>query len=147
MNDDFFILKAMREVPYLFSKTMRQWLDDYQHSQGNSYFKLAQRTHAIVGDEGKFYSLHCPMILEKRRLLELAGRYQLPRGVMLRTLYGNACNVGGSQAQDRKATSGAEVLKFAAGDWFSTSNNAARTKEFQETMGRLFPKPSRFERN
>lgn len=144
MNDDFFILERLGEVPYLFMKQLGYWIRHYPHR--GEYYQKALRTMRLTGPHAKVFEVHFPFVYNKTRLLALADKYNLPAGIMPRTLYAHEYEIAGTRSTDRKARTVAELTQFSRGPFMSTTNQVALSREFTETLGRLFPEPCKFER-
>lgn len=145
MNDDFFILRPFTEVPHLYMQTIGEWIAGYRRRRVSEYLEKAHRTMRITGSAARFYETHFPFVYEKQKLLELEAKYRLPCRIMPRTLYAFEHGIRGQQSNDFKAKSRAQVVAFSKQSFMSTSNTAARTKEFKTVFERLFPEPCRYE--
>jgi hypothetical protein len=102
MNDDFYILNKIDFVPYMHAKTLDEKIRIREDLfTGNSYNKLLKQTIRSVSNrvEGPIidYELHVPMIMEKKKLLQVLNLMGL-----WRSLYGNVFNVGGIEMTDVK---------------------------------------------
>ena len=97
MNDDFYILNKIDEVPYMHAKTLNEKISNRENFFSvNSYSKLLRQTLISVSKKTKEtaidYELHVPMVMEKKKLshvLKFPGLW--------RSIYGNFFNVGGTE--------------------------------------------------
>jgi hypothetical protein len=142
-NDDFFILQRFAEIPYLYTGRLIDWLDVFPHR--SAYYQKAQKTLSLVGERALIFEVHFPIVYFKDKLRFLIKKYDLPAGIMLRTLYCNEYKVHHHQSSDYKARSAAELMKYSQMPFCSTSEQAARTQTFRNVMSQLFPDRSRFE--
>lgn len=143
MNDDFFILHPFTEIPYIYMNKLADWIRGFPHRSG--YYDKAIKTLEIVGPKAKIFEVHFPVVYEKEKLRWLIAKYSLPCGLMLRTLYCHTFKIQGSQSPDYKARSAGQIAQYSQMRWFSTSEQAARTYTFQQTMKQLFPTSCQFE--
>jgi len=102
MNDDFYILNKVDNVPYMHSKTLDDKIKARENLfSGNSYAKLLRQTLLSVSKKisgpALDYELHVPMIMEKKKLL-----YALKFRGLWRSIYGNLFEVGGIEITDVK---------------------------------------------
>lgn len=144
MNDDFFILKPFQTIPYLFMQQIGRWVEAYPHR--GEYYEKARRTLALTRPRAKVFEVHFPFVYNSSRLLALVERYNLPCGIMPRTLYAHEYSIQGVRSRDYKARTVAEIAEFSTKPFMSTTNNVALTREFAATLERQFPEPCRFER-
>ena len=102
MNDDFFIVEPVTEIPYMYSRPFREFLDHYRSWAHNNLrvniMSEVLDTLTILGISNPLdYELHVPMVFEKAKFREA-----LRHGVAIRSLYGNIYQVGGVQTGDVK---------------------------------------------
>jgi len=102
MNDDFYIINKVRSVPYMYSGTLDDKIENREGTfNGNSYTTLLRETLGYLSRKKKSlildYELHVPMVMEKKKLekiLKLSGLW--------RSIYGNIFDVGGIKIRDVK---------------------------------------------
>jgi hypothetical protein len=102
MNDDFYILNKIDSVPYMHAKTLDEKIRIREDLfSGNSYNKLLRETIRVVSKkvDGPIldYELHVPMVMEKKKLLQVLNFMGL-----WRSTYGNLFDVGGIEITDVK---------------------------------------------
>ena len=138
MNDDFFMLKdfSAAEYPYFHRGEIKDVAE-------NKYQQVICNTRQILqrlGKPFKHYGVHCPMRINGKKYRELAGYYtDTDNPVSARCLYGNLfCK--GRKVQDCKST---EMRTSTTGCW---SSKDWITGEMFAELDRLFPKPSRWEK-
>lgn len=144
MNDDFFILKPMRRVPYLYMGTLAEWVKTFPHN--SSYKQKGIKTLSLVGDQAKIFETHSPIAYEKDKLRFLIKKHELPCGIMLRSLYCHTFKIKGEYSPDYKARNPQELDEFSQKPFMSTTNEMARTGKFLKLMQARFPEPCQFER-
>jgi hypothetical protein len=102
MNDDFYILNKVDDVPYMHSKNLDDKIKARENLfSGNSYIKLLRQTLVSISKKTNGpvldYELHVPMIMEKKKLL-----HALKFRGLWRSIYGNLFEVGGIEITDVK---------------------------------------------
>jgi hypothetical protein len=102
MNDDFFIIKEIGEIPYLYSGLLSEKLKLYaETSPNNPYTKRIAQTYKKIKDLGISnpldYELHVPFLAEKDKL-----KISVKHDYLWRSVYGNLFSVGGTQVCDVK---------------------------------------------
>lgn len=106
MNDDFFIMKQMEEVPSLFLGPMSQVIEGYyaRYPEGSSYIRKMERLYEALISKGVSnplsYELHAPMVFNKQKAVQMCDSGE--QLYQMRTYYGNAYEVGGLEAEDVK---------------------------------------------
>ncbi|GGK89211.1 hypothetical protein [Mangrovihabitans endophyticus] len=154
MNDDFFALQPVEEIPVWHRGPVGDHLANHR-ATGNA--KMAGRRMdtldmlEAIGVPGRLdYELHTPMVMDKAVLAEVIGRADRVRTVKSepvgkRTLYGNAAVVGGEVHADVKIRWFRDVP--ADGDLFvSTSDHTWSTGAVGRWLRRRFGQPCRYER-
>lgn len=109
-NDDFYVMKPLKELPTLHRGSLDEVIKFYEN-RGGPYVHNMKRTRKILNDMGvtdlKSYALHVPMAMKKRNykfLLAGLEANEIPvEGIQMRTLYGNLWQVGGEELADVKA--------------------------------------------
>lgn len=102
MNDDFYIINKVDEIPYMYAGTLSDKIQNREDLfSGNSYNKLLKTTLRTISKKisgpALDYELHVPMVMEKNKLanaLKFLGLW--------RSTYGNLFNVGGIKMTDVK---------------------------------------------
>ena len=94
MNDDFFIMKSIKEVPQYDYGDMKTLIKRYHklHPKGSTYIDAMEKTYHLLRDRGfkepLSYELHTPMVFNKQRIrILLAGIDD--ETVQFRSVYGN----------------------------------------------------------
>jgi hypothetical protein len=130
MNDDFFAMAPMTDVPALHRGTVEEALAWYRahrltsHSNRMSYTLQALRR---AGVDGPMYSyeLHTPMVVARDYLLagidELRAMGLQGHSVAKRTWYGNTARVGGERARDVKVMGAKDGMPESLWPLLSTS--------------------------
>jgi hypothetical protein len=111
MNDDFYIMNKVDDVPYMHGGLLADKVKKYEDLTGNTrYVLMLKRT--LLGLSRRFkkdildYELHVPMVMEKEKLLAIID---LPD--LWRSRYGNTFNVGGIEIDDVKVYSSGAFIK------------------------------------
>lgn len=107
MNDDFFIMKKIQNMPNLNFGDMKDLIMRYmtRYPEGSGYIDNMKKLYEVLVERGYkqpiSYELHVPMVINKQKVKELrqcvdGSLYQF------RTFYGNYFHIGGETASDVK---------------------------------------------
>jgi hypothetical protein len=148
MNDDFFILEPLDQLPVLHRGPMAElgqnWGGRYRTGNDAARELLAQWGH----DDPMSYELHVPLPVVKDDLADtlarLASSNRPMAGVAKRSLYGNLHELGGRQVDDVKVANPDAALPD--GPFASTTDRSFRGK-VAAAIHRRFPDPSQYERD
>lgn len=132
-NDDHFLLKRRRvdKFPVYYSKTFG--------GSGN-YLKTVENTRKVLG-ECLNYDLHCPIIINGWKFLDIMKGLWPTYGYCMKTLY--AHGLPGVECEDLKIRNPGKY-SLTGRDWFSTDNGALKGKLLRE-VSKLFPNKSKWE--
>ena len=102
MNDDFFILKPLTEIPVFHGGLLIDKINNYIDLTGiNRYVKMLMNTHRFLLRHGikdpLDYDIHVPMQMNKTNLTKIIRKKHFPR-----SMYGNIFNIGGTEIKDVK---------------------------------------------
>jgi hypothetical protein len=111
MNDDFYIMNKVDNVPYMHGGLLSDKIKKYENLTGNTrYVLMLKRTLLSLSRRFKKdildYELHVPMVMEKEKLLSIID---LPD--LWRSRYGNTFSVGGIEIEDVKIYSSGTLVK------------------------------------
>ncbi|MES2630541.1 MAG: hypothetical protein V4611_01150 [Patescibacteria group bacterium] len=107
MNDDFFIMKELSEMPILNFGPLADVIAYYNHRypEGSEYISNMTKLYNLLIERGNerpmSYELHTPMILNKKNVQSLYTEPKEPF-YQFRTYYGNFFNIGGTSVRDVK---------------------------------------------
>lgn len=116
MNDDFFILRRMNEIPALHRGSASAVVEDYERrfgKRGTGLYRQGMAAsvrllHRWGIANPLSYELHVPMMMHKEGVIEVVKRAHADDRTIpalhKRTLYGNYFDVGGRRANDIKVT-------------------------------------------
>lgn len=107
MNDDFFIMKPLSELPH-YNRGDIQPIADYYKQYDSQYYQGMVDTREYMEELGLenllSYELHVPMIFNKNNIIDMFTKYyqDSPPVAVLhkRTLYGCMFNYGGETIKD-----------------------------------------------
>ena len=110
MNDDFFIMNPVKDIPYMHGGSLLNKLSMFKkYKTESSYTKMLSDTYDALFDMGikdPFdYAVHVPIKVNKKLLSKI-----IYPSLSVRTMYGNVYNVGGIQIND---------VKLSNKDWFN----------------------------
>jgi hypothetical protein len=102
MNDDFYIINKVKDIPYMHGGSLKEKLELYKNLSGmTSYASMLNSTLISLSRNAKKevldYELHVPMVMEKEKLKKVLNHKDF-----WRSRYGNTFNVGGIEMQDVK---------------------------------------------
>lgn len=141
-NDDHFITKDY--VASEFPNYYDQW-----PVKSDVYETTYRNTKDVTGEDALFYDIHAPMVLNKKRFIEIMDGVDWDKkgGYCLKTLYANG--LPGEEYKDLKIR-----VQYPAhqlwqmingGYWFSMCDRA-RGNEIESVLKELYPEPSKYER-
>lgn len=147
MNDDFFILKEYKEIPYYYNLTLRDWIRNWPKYKGKYYNHLKDVYKYFPN--GKFFELHFPIVLNKKKAIKIFKKYNLFKvAVMLRSYY---CNEYYNQlepilpSKDYKIYNYEQFMLNRKAPFVSTTNETAVLPDFKNFIKSRFAKKSSFE--
>jgi hypothetical protein len=152
MNDDFFAIKPLEEVPTYVGGFMVEKVALYSAiSPRSTYTKILLRTSMKIGRIGmdlpRDYELHVPMMMNKARLLSVINAHP---DCLWRSMYGNIYRVGGLYITDVKYYV-RDAMKVKSHDYrsslypFVSSEDDSFKVLKRELLNNMFPNPSRVE--
>lgn len=107
MNDDFFFMKPVPEMPNLHFGPMDEVIRQYEarYPEGTQYIDTMKALYRVLREKGIehpiSYELHVPMVISKQKARHLYLEVK-ERLYQFRTYYGNYFNIGGTQTPDVK---------------------------------------------
>lgn len=117
-NDDFFVLEPIEETPYYHRGTLGDHI--VARKRRDRYYASLVTTADYIGKDALSYELHLPFLLNKSRLSTLIEsiKPEIRSGKcpLIRSLYGNAYNVGGEYIDDVKNVQGYEGMTYLSTD-------------------------------
>jgi hypothetical protein len=151
MNDDFYILNPLDELPVLHRGPIENVIAEYKAAGAKAYLKTMERTRDFLLEQGYTdilsYELHTPMRMNKQKWLKMYDLYQeYPElhPLHTRTIYGNVYQVGGTEIQDVKVYDNDTRLDTSA-DFVSTENTVFNKGKVGQDIKELFTEPSEYE--
>jgi hypothetical protein len=102
MNDDFFVMNPLSEIPVFHGGLLIDKINDYITLVGMTrYVKLLMNTHRFLTNYGiknpLDYDIHTPIQMNKANLTKIIHKKHFPR-----SMYGNIFNIGGTEIKDVK---------------------------------------------
>ena len=150
-NDDFMLLKPMKQIKHYYEGAIRNVTNDklkYPMTAPSGTDLIATElwllSHGYI--ENKAYTLHIPVkynVAKYRKMSELIQPVLHEQTILPRTIYGNMYDVGGTQRHDCKIYFDDQLIlddKFVA-TWDETWNGFAG-----DEIHRMFPNVSKYER-
>lgn len=149
MNDDFFIMKPIKELKNYYGGSLQERINVIEkHFNGpTSYTVRLRRTQEYLKANKlttKNYELHIPMIVNKAKFKEQLDRYKGLNGAS-RSFYGNTYKIGGTKCKDVKVYDLDGNFNHNT-TFLSTSDQSFYFGEVGKFIREKFPYKSRFER-
>lgn len=151
LNDDFFILKPtiVADFPYFYKGVLPSGIRKSRllaiESPVNTVNYLQFHNLTMLD-----YRVHCPIIFNKQRILDLPVAENEFGVVNTRAVYGNYYKVGGILTKENFMPVHGNVSELTAWsekrDWCSILSLTAKQWGFRKFMQERFPNPSRFEK-
>lgn len=152
MNDDFYILKPIKELEHYNRGPIEAVIDYYMNS--DIYGEGMRQTYNYLKSLGYHdilsYELHLPMVINKKNFLAMIKRQraEAPHIEVLhkRTLYGNMFNYGGQSIKDVKVTKYMDKRFNRDATFLSTNDDRFNGKTpIGEFIMELFPEKSPYD--
>ena len=158
MNDDFYIMKPITEIPVLQRGPLYLVVQGQKERRGgtSSYLRYAIETGRLLEswgfkpDDILAYNLHVPMVMNKEKLKQTILKMgDTVMGAHLRTVYGNMHHVGGELIKDRKDIADHTATFVSSSDRAFAADTKNRKGKAGQGLAQMiraaFPDPSRFE--
>lgn len=148
MNDDFFCLAPVTNLPYYYDEDIHSLVEKIVENFGSisAYTVRLERTEAMLKEkhkETKNFELHVPIVLNRKKLLDLYGD-NVDWPYATRSSYCNLNGVKGVPMKDNKIVSLNEFPDVSA-QFCSTSDRSFEKGVVGDYIRALFPKKSRYE--
>lgn len=151
MNDDFFVMKKVRFLKYYHKGSIYKSKNTHV-TKGGYYYQAICDTIDVLKNLGiqkpLDYSVHIPIIFNKRKLLEVIKLIEEDgRQLLLRTIYCNWFGVNSYEKRDVKIKEINDLSDpyFLNSKFISTSDNIVHRAEFSKLIKSKFPNMSAFE--
>lgn len=150
MNDDFFFLKEIKTIPYYSRGTIDEMIKRHPTKRGYYYSSLVDTKNKLSAmgiEKVKDYEVHCPIILNKEKLITAASMAGNTKPYLLRTIYGNLNNEKAKKVMDFKASNLAEFAHqtIKERELLSINDALVAAEEFRVWLYRKFINKSSFE--
>lgn len=149
MNDDFFVMKPIGEMPIFHGGKLIDKIDRYTAYQGhNKYTRILLQAHKRLVKQGikepLDYDIHLPLVVEKAAI-----DYFIDQSLAPRSIYGNLYNIGGQEVKDVKIYSTKNMIHHSAGinnDMSFISTEDGSFNNIKEYIKVAFPNKTKFEK-
>lgn len=159
MMDDIFVLEEINKVEYHKLWTIKEHIKQiektYNELEWNTYYKAIKEAGEIFPN-GDDYSVHCPIVFNKKKLLRILEKYEWMY-IDKRTAYCNEYGIEWIQLEvpEYKDIPNAKLkdckcydinkLKTIRNQLYISSDNKIIWEEFVEFIHNRFPEPSKYE--
>lgn len=134
-NDDFIILEPIERYMF-FKRDIRR--------PSSVYYNAFLRTKKLFSGF-KNYEVHVPMYFVSKKFLKLKNEYDIRRGYLHRSLYGNHYKCGGVRVKDNKIYQPHKIEGAFKKAFLSTTNKIERNEQFKTLLHGVFPEKSIYE--
>lgn len=150
MNDDFFIVNEIKDIPILHGGSLIDKVDSYTIiNSSNPYTRLLNDTlKYLVRNKQTIidYDIHVPMPVNKAKMLKAA---MIPN-VCTRSLYGNTNKIGGEQTRDVKVYSPGSMYSLtfdykSAAPYFISSEDNSFDRIHRDILSKEYTVPTIYE--
>jgi hypothetical protein len=147
MNDDFFVVKPVKEIKTYHGGSLRDKIDLRREiTPGSRYLDLLSKTYKVLQKIGIAeildYEIHVPMKISKTGLREALGF-----GTQWRSTYGNTHRVGGEKIEDVKVYGSIDLSDLSysidnlVSEYLSTDDQSFPIV-WKKLLKDMFPNPS-----
>lgn len=150
MNDDFFLLNHVGQMPVYHGGSLADKIDKYIELGARKYATLLSRTYKDLIRQGikapLDYDIHLPMPMNKEKLKESIDKAYFPRSG-----YGNIHDIGGKLITDVKTYSNKSLLSERSYDFTSKEVPFVSTEDgsfkmvYESLLKDIFTEPSQYE--
>lgn len=156
MNDDFFIMKPIKKLPFYHSSSHNKFEKYYQENHPNSSYtdviiNTSKRLIELGIENPKSYELHLPTIISKQAIrIALARQHYRITPINIRTLAIHLMEVDSVKRNDVKFYGSRESdkspdMELPEMDFISTDDNTWNS-EIGDYVKSMFQKKSRYEK-
>lgn len=144
-NDDFFIMKKVDNPTNHYNGDLYKRIVKLEDQYGRitAYSQLLRdccKELESLGCNTKNYTLHVPMLMDKKKALEVFSLTDFPG---FRSLYANYCRIGGSEMRDVKIVNPNKL--YTDGIYLSTDERSFNGK-LGDQIKLMFPDKSKYEK-
>lgn len=144
MNDDFYILKPIKDLPDYYTGTIKELIRQRQSAQFIAYCQALEKTKSYIGYDAWSFELHLPAIMYKNSRLQVSDEIlpllELGNTLLPRSIYFNRYCRHTVHREDVK------LYSFHRGplpdDFLSTEDTTD-----MDAIRELFPEKSPYEQN
>lgn len=150
MNDDFYVMKPVDEIPRWHKDTIEKTLTEHPTKAGY-YYQALVLTEAFLKSNGVKkpldYSVHYPVVFNKEKLSKVLDFCQKlsPNGLLIRTIYGNEYWRKTEQHKDVKVSHERNLEEMEKEPFVSITDNLTLKTGFRFWIDRKFPVASQYE--
>ena len=144
-NDDFFIMKPVKNPTNHYNGDLYKRIVRLEDNYGKitEYSQLLRdccKELESLGCDTKNYTLHVPMLFNRKKALEVFSLTEFPG---FRSLYANYFKIGGNQMRDVKITS--KTKEYKDGIYLSTDERSF-DGEVGKQIRSIFPNKCKYEK-
>lgn len=144
-NDDFFVMQPVKDGPNYYDGNLYKRVVTLEDSHNAITPYSQQLRHNLqelesMGCTTLNYALHIPMLINKKKGIELTNIINCP---MIRCAYGNYFNIGGQQHSDFKIDSLTKTYK--GGDYLSTNDRSFNEGAVGQQIREIFKDKCKYE--
>lgn len=152
MNDDFFFMETVEEIPNYIRGTIKEMMEQHPTKNGYYYRSLwdtQKRLDAMGIPDALDFEIHAPIIFNKEKLLSVIGMIGTEKAYSIRSCYGNLMGLEPTKVLDFKAANLAEfaLQKLRKAEFLSINDALICNDEFRQMLKQKYPRMSKYEMN
>jgi len=144
MNDDFFILKKFKTIPYYYIGSISTYQKQMSDAFTGSHWKKILTNQIEMFPNGKMFTPHFPIVYNKKKLYELL-KNEVMRNSCMRNWYCNYYKVKGEKIIDKKIYKKEHLDLYNNSSYISSSDWIENDRDFINFLKEKFPDISKYE--
>lgn len=149
MNDDFFIMEPITEIPTMHRGNVQFQIQSHSTKGVGAYVRGMKTTRNALNKAGidrvLSYELHIPYVVNKKNMIKLLNSYKDIPFFHKRTAYGNIFKIGGQFMSDVKVYNKNPKFDFKDTTFLSTLDSCFRDDEVGRYIRERFPNKCDYE--
>lgn len=152
MNDDFFFLKEVEEIPNYSRGTIKEMMNQHPTKNGYYYRSLWDTEKRLDGmgiPDALDFEIHAPIIFNRKKLESVIGMIGIDKAFSVRSCYGNLMNLEPTKVIDFKAANLGEFAyqKLRDAEFLSINDALICVDEFRDWLKWKYRRMSKYELN
>ena len=144
MNDDFYFIKEIEEIPVEHLWTLRNYIKINKHHEGLRYYEANKKVSKLFPN-WHIFEPHTPCVFNKNLFLKMCNKFNINEGYTFRSLYYNYFKIKWVKITDVKAYNNQPFKIRQNQKYLSTDDNIMK-EEVKEFMDNNFSESSDYEK-